>query len=352
MSTGTEIAKTPGTQVEVGRAAQEVMAAITSAKKFPRDEQAARQKILTACKRVALAEVAMYSYPRGGTQVTGPSIRLAEVLAQNWGNLHHGIMELEKNADQTVSLAFCKDLETNNYHTVQFIIEHTRKVGKEYKKLVDPRDIYEHSANLSARRLRNCILKVIPPDVLNDAVAQCDKTLAGDQSVPIQDRIRDMLTGFDSYSVTQAMIEERIGHKIDATNEHEIIALKKVFISIKDGMAKREDYFKVPRTDSQEITDLNDRIGELEKKKQADTTVTPIKKPAKAKATKKPADKPKESKEDLAKYMVTVGRLTGQKLGEIQKVVLEGTADHLRKAEERSPEMTDLLEKIDAFLKL
>jgi len=349
MSTGTEIVNTPGTQIEVNRAEQEVMAAITSAKKFPRDEQAARQRILTACKRVALAEVAMYSYPRGGTQVTGPSIRLAEVLAQNWGNLHHGVIELEKDTNQTVCLAFCKDLETNNYHTVQFIIDHTKKAGGEYKKLVDPRDIYEHSANLSARRLRNCILKIIPPDVLNDAVLQCDKTLAGDQTVPIEDRIKEMLSGFAHYSVSQGMIEERIGHKIKATNEHEIIALKKIFISIKDGMVKREDYFKMPKTESQDINDLNERVAGLEAKKQADTTVTPIKKPAKARAKK--GTQPTETKEELAKYMVTAGRLTGQTLGEIQKVVLEGTADHLRKAEERSPEMTELLRKIDAFLK-
>jgi len=102
MNKGTEVATTAGIQVEVSRAAQEVMAAITSAKKFPRDEHSATQKILTACKRPALAEVAMYSYPRGGTQITGPSIRLAEVLAQNWGNVHHGVMELEKDANQTI----------------------------------------------------------------------------------------------------------------------------------------------------------------------------------------------------------------------------------------------------------
>lgn len=82
--------------VEEARAVQEVRAALVIAKRFPRDEVEARGRILEACKRPGLAERAMYSYPRGGTRVTGPSIRLAETLARFWGNLSYGIREIER----------------------------------------------------------------------------------------------------------------------------------------------------------------------------------------------------------------------------------------------------------------
>ena len=77
------------TQMEmmISRQAQEVQAAMVIAKRFPRDEVDSYNRIIQSCKRNTLAESAMYEYPRGGTKVTGPSIRLAEAMAQNWGNL-------------------------------------------------------------------------------------------------------------------------------------------------------------------------------------------------------------------------------------------------------------------------
>ena len=51
------------------------------AKKFPRNETLAISRIMQACERLSLAESSLYAYPRGGTTVSGPSIRLAEALA-------------------------------------------------------------------------------------------------------------------------------------------------------------------------------------------------------------------------------------------------------------------------------
>jgi hypothetical protein len=65
------------------REAQEVQAMMVIAKRFPRDQVQAMDRILQACTRPTLAEGALYSYSRGGSDVTGPSIRLAEAIAQN-----------------------------------------------------------------------------------------------------------------------------------------------------------------------------------------------------------------------------------------------------------------------------
>src|SRR4051812_19681604 len=75
------------TEVAMSRAAQEVQAAMVIAKRFPRDEQKAYAKIMQACKRKSLAEQSQYAYPRGTETVSGPTIRMAEALAQNWGNI-------------------------------------------------------------------------------------------------------------------------------------------------------------------------------------------------------------------------------------------------------------------------
>lgn len=97
-------------EVEQQRAISEVQGAIVLAKKFPRNQIACLDRIMTSCQRPTLAEQALYSYSRGGTEITGPSIRLAEAIAQNWSNLQFGIKELEQRNGESTVEAFAWDV--------------------------------------------------------------------------------------------------------------------------------------------------------------------------------------------------------------------------------------------------
>ncbi len=249
-------------EVASARAAQEVQAAMVVAKKFPRDETKSFNRIMQACKRKALAEQAIYAYPRGGETVEGPSIRLAEAMAQSWGNIDFGIIELEQRGGESSIMAYAWDLETNTRQTKIFTVKHlryTRKNGN--TSLNDPRDIYEMTANQGARRLRACILGVIPGDVVDAAVSECEKTMAGNNGEPLVDRVRKMLAAFEEYGVNQPMIETRLGHRLDATTEAELARLRKIFRSLKDNMANVEDFFPSPgQQQSQKAADLNQSL--------------------------------------------------------------------------------------------
>jgi hypothetical protein len=226
------------------RAAAEVQAAMVIAKKFPRNEIQCIERIKVACQRMALAESAMYSYPRGGQTVTGPSIRLAEVLAKSWGNIDCGVVELTQQDGESVVLSYAWDLETNARSTKVFTVKHERSARGEIKKLTDPRDIYEMTANQGARRLRACILSIIPIDVQEAAIEQCEKTLQGDGKEPLKDRVTKMVIAFkEQFGVTQDSIEKRIGHKAEVISEQELVGLRKIYTSLRDNMAKREDFF-------------------------------------------------------------------------------------------------------------
>lgn len=251
------VAALRGTAAEmmVSRQAQEVQAAMVIAKKFPRNEYESFNRIMTACQRMGLAEKSMYEYPRGGERVTGPSIRLAEAMAQNWGNMDFGIIELEQKNGESQVMAYAWDLETNTRQTKIFSVPHVRATKKGNYALTDPRDIYEMVANQGARRLRACILGVIPGDVIESAVAQCEKTLAGENEGPLEDTIRAVAATFErEYGVTVPMLEKFMGCKIESFTMQNLIRLKKVHMSLKDGMAKREDYFELtPTVDGSEI---------------------------------------------------------------------------------------------------
>lgn len=234
-------------QTTLGRYSQEIQGMVYMAKQFPRDTFQAWQRIKEACSRKTLAEVASYSYPRGGQKVTGPSIRLAEVLAQNWGNMTYGVMELEQKNGESQCLAYAWDLETNVRSEKLFTIRHERKASGSIKKLDDPRDIYEMTANMGSRRVRSCILAIIPKDVVDAAETECEKTLAGENKTPIADRLKVMLDKFSEFGITKDMIEKRAGFKFESFTEKDVLDLGKVYNSLKDGMAKREDFFEADK---------------------------------------------------------------------------------------------------------
>lgn len=272
MSTEMELAKPNGNgamtrtvsaDAALAREAQEVQAAMLVAKRCPRDEIEAERRILQACKRKGLAEQAMYAYPRGGQTVTGPSIRLAEVLAQNWGNMSCGVKELSQRNGESEMVAFAWDMETNFRIEKTFTVKHERHTKPGVEKLTDPRDIYELGANQGARRLRNCILAVIPGDITDSAVTECEKTLAGNNTEPIADRVKKMLVKFEEVGVTKAAIEKRLTHKVDAIIETELVNLRKIYKSIIDGFAKKEKFFPIEGGElpkSQKTAELEEAI--------------------------------------------------------------------------------------------
>lgn len=104
--------------VQAAREIAEVQGMVVMAKRFPRDKIKATERILNDCMRPKLAENALYTYSRGGTDISGPSIRLAEAIAQNWGNIDFGIKELEQSNGVSKVMAFAWDLETNGYSSL------------------------------------------------------------------------------------------------------------------------------------------------------------------------------------------------------------------------------------------
>jgi len=225
------------------QASSEVLGAIFAAKKFPRDEFKSFQKVITACQRINLANAATYMYPKGGTNVTGPSIRLAEVLAQAWGNMDYGIRELEQHEGYSEMQAYCWDLETNLQRKINFTVKHERHTRQGSYALEDPRDIYELTANQGARRMRSCILAQIPADVTEKAVAMCKQTIAKGGGEPLVDLIKKMLLVFGQLGVTQAMIEQKLGHPIGEMSPEEYADYRSICNTVRDNAGSRDQFF-------------------------------------------------------------------------------------------------------------
>ena len=261
-------------EVELQRAIAEVQGAIILAKRFPRNQIEAMDRIMVACQRPGLAEQSLYSYSRGGTEITGPSIRLAEAIAQNWQNLQFGIKELEQRNGESTVEAFCWDVETNVRQVKSFQVKHERHTKKGSYRLEDPRDIYEAVANQGARRLRACILGIIPGDVIESAVTQCEQTLKAKADTS-PDALKKLVEAFAVFQVTKEQIEKRIQRRLDTITAAQLIQLRKIYNSLKDGMSAVADWFEIIQTgeDNHDASaGLKDKVRKAQEKKPAPET--------------------------------------------------------------------------------
>lgn len=245
MNTTTNGAVTVAPSTELQKVITEEQALFVIAKQYPRDENKAINAILESCQRVGLAEEALYSYPRGTTTVEGPSIRLAETIMQRWGNLDSGWRILSQNDEESQIITWCLDRETGSRDCKSFIVKHIRETKQGNKPVYGERDIYELCANMAARRKRSCILAMIPVDVTELAIDQCKKTLTYANKTPLAQRIKQMVEAFEKeFGVKQEQIIKRYGHSVASLTEHEMVILRTIYKTLKDGAGRVTDFFE------------------------------------------------------------------------------------------------------------
>lgn len=236
--------------VESHRAIAEAQGKLVIAKRFPRDEFQAFADMKKACQRPGLASKAFYSYPRGGETISGPTIRLAEELARCWRNIEYGIKELSQDNGKSEMQAFAWDLEANTMSVQNFTNPHAKEVKDKnkgqtiIKQLTSLRDIYENNANMAGRRLRARILAVLPADFVEEAIAECKKTLAGKNDTPLADRVRNMIVQFEKLGVSREMIEKRLKRSVDTMNATDLTDYVGIFNSLKEQQTKISDWFE------------------------------------------------------------------------------------------------------------
>lgn len=245
---------TAGSRQNQSRELAETQTKYLMAERFPRNEVAAMDRILNAFSRPTLAEKAAYQFARGGSDIAGPSIRAAEAIAQQWGNMDSGWRELQRGTDASgvpfsEVEAFCIDLQARNTKRLTFIVRHWRDTKKGGYKLTDERDIYELCANQAQRRLRACILASVPGDVTEAAMQQADVTLKSKADTS-PEAMQKMVAAFAEFGVQREHIEKRIQRRIDAITPAQVVSLKRIYVSLRDDMSTPADWFEIGDADS------------------------------------------------------------------------------------------------------
>lgn len=263
------------TRVEQSRAVAEVQAAFTVAAARPRDASKALADILESCRMRSVAENAFFKFPRGGQSVQGETIGLAVEMARCWGNISYSVMELDRDDidGKSEMLATATDLETNTSSRTSFIVPHKRdKEGnKPAVPLTSMRDIYENNANMGARRLRECIFRVLPTWLIDAAREECYRTLENrEDQRPLPVRLAAMVSAFSEIGVSQDRIEAKLGPVAKMTTL-DLASLGISFKSIQRREILPDEEF--PRVATEDVASAARRIAEASKAQRNDGTL-------------------------------------------------------------------------------
>jgi hypothetical protein len=220
----------------------EIQAAIIIARKFPRNEDGCFQRLMRACSRSSFAGDARYSFPRGGQDVTGPSVNLAREAARIWGNVRFGLYIVREDETHILIRGWAWDVETNTK------VEH----DDNFKKLVyrkqggwvvpDERDLRELVNRRGAILVRNSLLQVMPKDLIEDALFQCEKSLEESASSNPDGERKRVLVDFSKFGVLVEDLEAKLGHPFSQATARELAELRSIHKAIADGQAKWADY--------------------------------------------------------------------------------------------------------------
>lgn len=230
----------------------EIRAAVMVAVQMRRNESGAYGRMMEAAQRPSFQDKAVYSYPRGGQKIIGPSVNLAREFARVWGNIRHGFDVVSDDGEYVQVIGYAWDMESNTKSTqgARFRCLVQRKRDGATKWVVpDERDKRELINKHGAIAQRNALLQVLPRDMVEDIVEAClsnaEKAIRNDMEAAR----KKLAKAFGELSIPLGEVEEMIGCELQHMKPDDISQLRQVYASIKDGNTTWRDHHRPPKAD-------------------------------------------------------------------------------------------------------
>lgn len=219
----------------------------------PRDWMTVRTKLLDSCKRPGFAAAARYSKPVGGQRIEGPSVRFAEEALRAMGNALPETSVIYDDERKRIVRISVTDLESNLSYSTDITVEKTversklaegqvplssrkNSWGKTTYLLPATEDEVANKINAhSSKALRNMALRILPADILEEAMEQCIRTSQNDAAQDPAAAMKKVADAFAGLRVMPNALAEYLGHPLEQSSPAEIAELRSVYQAIKDG---------------------------------------------------------------------------------------------------------------------
>lgn len=234
------------------QAQAQVNARYIMAMRQPRDLMAVRERVLADCRRPGFAKKAIYHKPIG-EGIEGPSIRLAEALARGMTNILTDIAAIFDDEKRRVVRVTATDLESNITYSKDITIPKTieRRAALSGRKVLGQRvnsrgdqvylleatddEILDRENALASKAMRTCLLRLIPGDLMEEAMEQCYRTMADKDAEDPLAMQKEMVDDFGRIRVTVEQLVAFLGHPIEQTAPKEMRLLHGIFTAIEAG---------------------------------------------------------------------------------------------------------------------
>jgi hypothetical protein len=234
---------------------------IATAKKYPRSvEKFLRNSRSLATLNPQTAMACNYALPRDGKMIEGPSARLAEIIASQWGNCRYGARIVAEDAQFVTAQGVFHDLEHNSFVTFEVKRRITKTNGTRYGA-----DMIGVTSNAACSiALRNAVFKGVPKAVWDPVYLASRQTAAGDIET-LATRRENMLNEFKKLGVKREEVYKVLGVTGMADlGLDEMLTLGGLFTAIKDGDTTVDAVFHRKHdgaATSGEESDLNRELG-------------------------------------------------------------------------------------------
>lgn len=224
--------------------AAQMKTATEAARLYPRDEKAARKKLLKLCRDPRFAEQATFTVEQGGELIYRPSINFARPAADAWGHLHTGSRIIRTQHDEEHVEAWAFDAQAVRTVTQPGLV---RKLVKR-KDPETRREVWvrlEGPDLLAARHreisivVRRAILDLLPAKLVDDAMAACELAIdkaahKAFESGPIVS-LADLLEGWFSQGVREEHLVRYCGKALAELKPTEIAKLSGMLRGVREG---------------------------------------------------------------------------------------------------------------------
>ncbi len=222
---------------------------VSTAHRYPRNIARARQEALEmATSDVETAASCFYKLSRGGKEIEGPGVRLAEILGSAWGNMRYSY-EIVGETDKFITargMAF--DLEKNVAASISVQRRITDKYGKKYSD-----DMIAITANAAGSiALRNAIFKVIPKTFI-ESIYEAAKQVAIGDATTLTLRRQKALEFFQKTGIKTERVLIALGKtSVEEIGLSELETLTGLRTAIKDGDVTLDAAFPADNTSKTE----------------------------------------------------------------------------------------------------
>jgi len=240
----------------------EIDVQIATAKQYPRSIQKFKQDALSL---VTLdretAEACTYALARGGKPITGPSVRMAEIVQHCWGNIRAESDIVAIDEKYVTAMGSCIDLEKNTASRIRVKRRITNKEGRRFSD-----DMIAVTSNAACSiALREAIFRVVPRALWKDVWDAARRTARGDEKT-LKDRRDKAMEYFKSQNVGKEQVLSRLGKRgINDIDLDDLEILVGIITSVKDGEISIQEAFSVDTAKpnvSPEASSLNDLLND------------------------------------------------------------------------------------------